>query len=131
MILDTSFLLDLKDGDHAAFERATELYETETIQRNALPPVMELHYGAAFVESDDERRRIENLLGMYPIAPMDADIARRAGEMVAAADREAGGTSGVDNEDALIAATAERFDEPVLTHNRADFEALNVETEGY
>jgi len=131
MILDTAFLLDLKDGDHAAFDRATELYETETIQRIALPSVMELHYGAAFVESDDERRRIENLLGMYPIAPMDVDVARRAGEMVAAADREAGGTSGVDNEDALIAATAERFDEPVLTRNVADFEALGVETESY
>ena len=57
MILDTSFLLDLKDGDHAAFERATELYETETIQRIALPSVMELHYDAAFVKSEDERRR--------------------------------------------------------------------------
>lgn len=45
MILDTSFLLDLKDGQQAAFTTAMELYDAAVIQRIAMPTVMELHYG--------------------------------------------------------------------------------------
>jgi len=131
MILDTSFLLDLKDGDPDAFGRATRMYEGGTVQRIAVPSVMELQYGAALVRSDDERRRIENLLTMYSVVPLYTETARRAGELLARADRGEDGASGVDNEDALIAATAERVGEPVLTRNTDDFSRLNVETESY
>ena len=131
MILDTCFLLDLKDGDPAAFERAVSMYEGDVVQRIALPSVMELTYGAAYLDSADERRRVANLLGMYPIVAVDVETARRAGELLAAADRRADGDSGVDNEDGLIAAVAERFGEPVLTRNVTDFEALGVPVESY
>jgi tRNA(fMet)-specific endonuclease VapC len=131
VILDTSFLLDLKDGNPDAFGQATRLYEEGTLQRIAVPSVMELQYGATFVDSDDERRRIENLLTMYPVVPLRTATARRAGELLARADRAEDGASGVDNEDALIAATAERVGEPVLTRNTDDFRLLGVETESY
>lgn len=124
MILDTSFLLDLKDGHQEAFEKATEMYDAGIAQRVAMPTVWELHYGAVFSRSEDERRRVRNLLGMYPLVSIDKSIALRAGELLAEADRNAGGDSGVDNEDGVIAAVADLYGEPVLTDNVRHFERL-------
>lgn len=131
MILDTSFLLDLMDGDPVAFEKAVDLHETDVPQRVAAPSAMELYYGAAFVDSEDERRRVRNLLLMYPLVDVGEPEARLAAEALARADRQAGGDSGVDNEDGLIGAVAERFDEPVLTADVDHFERLGVSVETY
>lgn len=62
MILDASFLLDLKDGQQAAFAKAMELHDAAAIQRIAMPTVMEFHYGAAYTESEEEYRRVRDLL---------------------------------------------------------------------
>ena len=131
MILDTSFLLDLKDGDEAAFEKAVELYDAEVPQRVSVVSVMELSYGVAFTGSDEERRRVENLLMLYPLEDVNESIGRAAGELLGEADRDAGGDSGVDNEDGLIGALADRLDEPVVTANADHFERLGVDVERY
>lgn len=132
MILDTSFLLDLKDGKRDAFDEAVELYDSGVVQRVTAPSVMELQYGAVLVRSEDERRRVQNLLQMYPIVPVDEPTALRAGKLIAEADRQHGGDSGVDNPDAVIGAVAARFGEPVLTDNVDDFSKLpDVEVETY
>lgn len=132
MILDTSFLLDLKDGDPDSFEKATELYDASVVQRVAMPSVMELYYGAAYTESDAEYRRVRNLCLMYPLVSVDEETSRRAAELLAFADRSAGGDSGVDNEDAVIAAVAVETGERVLTRNVNDFEKLpDVDVETY
>jgi len=96
-----------------------------------MPSVWELHYGAAYTESAQERRRVRNLLLMYPPVGIDEETARRGAELLAAADRRADGQSGVDTEDGLIGAVADRFDEPVLTANVSDFERLEVDVETY
>ncbi|MDS0258273.1 PIN domain-containing protein [Haloarcula sp. S1CR25-12] len=131
MILDTSFLLDLKDGDEAAFDRAVALYDRGVVQRVAMPSVWELHYGAAYTDSADERRRVRNLLLMYPHADIDQETARRGAELLARADSGAGGANGVDTEDGLIGAVADRLGERVLTDNVDDFDRLGVEYETY
>jgi predicted nucleic acid-binding protein len=132
MILDTSLLLDLKDGDQDAFEKAIELYDTAVVQRVTIPSVWELHYGAVYSQSDDEHRRVQNLLQMYPLVGIDKPTALRAAELLAEADRQAGGDSGVDNEDGVIGAVADRFGEPVLTDNENHFTRLpGIEVEPY
>lgn len=131
MILDTSFLLDLKDGDPDAFQAASELYQQDTVQRVALPSVWELYYGVAYANSSEERRKVENLLLMYPRVELTEELAQRGGELLANADRAADGTSGVDYEDALIGAAAEHVQEPVLTDNIEDFETLGIDVEMY
>lgn len=131
MILDTSFLLDLKDGDPDAFAKATELFDEDVVQRVAIPSVMELHYGARYTNSEEELRKVRNLLLMYPLVDIDEAISRRAGELLADADRRTGGDSGVDNEDAVIGAVADQHDEAVLTRNVDDFEALGVDVVTY
>ena len=127
MILDTSFLLDLKDRDEAAFEKGVDIHERT--QRIVLVSVAELYFGVFYTQSQEERRRTENLLSMYPVVVPREATARRAGELRAKAardhDRDVGTT------DAIIAAVADLHAEPVLTANVDDFGALGVDIETY
>lgn len=92
------------------------------------PSVMELSYGAAFGD-EDERRAIQNTLRMYPIVEQTERTAQRAGQLLARADIDAGGESGIDKVDPMVAAVADQYDEPVLTANVGEFEALGVAVE--
>ena len=130
MILDTSFLIDLFDGREGAFEKGVELSETKTVQRVPSLVVMELSYGAEF-GGDEERRNIQNALRMYPIVEQDETIAHRAGQLLAEADQQAGGESGIDKVDPMVAAVSDIYDEPVLTADTEHFERLGVQVESY
>jgi len=130
VILDTSFLIDLFDGRRGAFETGLELSEAQTVQRVPSPVVMELTYGAEF-GSEEERRNVRNALRMYPIVEQDESIAHRAGQLLARVDQKAGGESGIDKIDPMIGAVSDIYDEPVLTDNVEDFEALGVDVETY
>lgn len=131
MILDTSFLIDLMSGDDAAHDTARRLREDEVVQRLPSPVAYELRHGAALLDDEDERRRVGNVLGMYPIVPLDRHLAERAGQLQGAADRAADGHAGLDQVDPMVAAVADEFDEPVLTDNERDFRTLGVEVETY
>jgi predicted nucleic acid-binding protein len=130
VILDTSFLIDLFDGRADAFDKGLELAQSQTVQRIPTPVIMELAYGAAF-GGDEERRNVQNALRMYPVVEQDAAMARRGGQLLARADRQAGGESGIDRVDPMVAAAADVFDEPVLTANGDHFNRLGVEVETY
>jgi predicted nucleic acid-binding protein len=130
VILETSFLIDLFDGEQAAFEKGVELSEDGVVQRVPTPVVTEISYGAEFGD-DEERRKVRNALRMYPVVEQDKETAQRAGELLARADRKSDGESGVGWVDGMIAAFAERYDEPVLTDNVDDFDKLGVGVEKY
>lgn len=130
MILDTSYLIDLFAGVETAFEKGVELSERGTVQRVPSPVVVELSYGAAF-GNENERRNVQNALRMYPVAEQDVTVARRAGQLLARADADAGGDSGIDKVDPMVAAVADTHDESVVTDNVADFRALGVDVEAY
>ena len=130
MILDTSFLIDLFDGQQAAFEKGQTLSEARTVQRVPAPVVMELSYGAAF-GSEAERRNVQNAIRMYPVVEQNETIAHRAGQLLARADQQADGETGIDKVDPMVAAVSDIYDEPVLADNVEDFVALGVEVETY
>ena len=130
MILDTSFLIDLFDGQRDAFEKGLALSESRTVQRVPSPVVVELSYGAAFGD-EEELRDVQNALRMYPVVEQDETMAHRAGQLLAGADQRADGESGIDKVDPMIAATADIYDEPVLTANTEHFDALDVDVEAY
>lgn len=130
MILDTSFLLDLFDGHEGAFETGLELAAAHTVQRVPAPVVMELSYGAEF-GGQEERRSVQNALRMYPIVEQDETVARRAGQLLAAADKRADGDSGIDKVDPMVAAVSDIYEEPVLTADVEHFRALGIEVEAY
>lgn len=127
MTLDTSFLIDLFDGRQGAFEKGLELSAAGTVQRVPSPVVVELSYGAEF-RGDEERRNVQNALRMYPVVEQDETIARRAGRLLAQADQQADGESGIDKVDPMVAAVADTHDEPVLTANVEHFDRVAVET---
>ena len=130
MILDTSFLIDLFDGREGALEKGIELSEAKTVQRVPSPVVMELSYGAEFGD-EDERRNVRNALRMYPVVEQNETIAHRAGQLLARADQQVEGESGIDKVDPMVAAVADVYDEPVLTDNVEDFAALGADVETY
>jgi len=130
VILDTSFLIDLFSGQNAAFQKGRELSEEQAIQRVPSPVVMELSYGASF-GNESERRNVQNALRMYPIVEQTEQIAHRAGQLLAEADEAAGGESGIDKVDPMVAAVSDLYDEPVLTANVQDFKRLAVDIETY
>jgi predicted nucleic acid-binding protein len=130
VILDTSFLIDLFDGKQDAFEKGLELSEANTVQRVPSPVVMELAYGAEFGD-EEERRSVQNALRMYPVVEQDETMAHRAGQLLARADQNAGGKSSIDKVDPMVAVVSDIYDEPVLTANVEDFDALGVAVESY
>lgn len=131
MILDTNYLIDLFSGDENAHRRARELKAEHEIQRIPTPVLAELEYGAEFALDDEEQRRIENLSRMYSVTELNAEMAKRAGRLFAQADRAAGGDSGADMVDAMVAALADITGEAVVTDNATDFEQLDVPVETF
>lgn len=131
MIIDSSYLFDLMAEDPAAFSKGTELVERGEMQWLPTPVVAEAYYGVATAQSDTTKQEVRNRLLGYPRIEVDEEIARVAGELLAAADDREGGNPGVGPNDAYIAAMAEVLDDAVLTDNVDDFEALGVPVETY
>ena len=129
MLLDTSFLIDLMNGDDAAVEKAHELERDLVQQRLSSMTLFELYYGIArAADSETERETVETVLDSKPIYPADAAVMRKAGQL--SGELQNDGTP-VGDGDVIIAATAEVVEEPVLTRNVEDFERLGVEIELY
>lgn len=129
MLLDTTFLIDLMDGEKGAVEKARELENDLVQQRISSMTLFELYYGIARASrSDEERARVENVLATKPIQPADTAVmrkaGRRSGELVTDGNQ-------VGDGDAIIGATADVVGEPVLTRNVKDFERLGVVVETY
>ena len=129
VLLDTSFLIDLMNGDPAAVEKAEKIERDLVQQRLSSMTLFELYYGVSRSEqSKKERRQVEQVLASKPVSPADTAVMRKAGAL---SGRLANEGSPVDDGDVIIAATADILDEPVLTRNVADFERLGVDIESY
>lgn len=124
MILDTSYVLDLLDGDRDAFERGQELVAGPSPLRVPTMVIVELFVGYGATGDEEEARQIENALQGHPMVELDGLIARRAGSIA--------GRTGLDFGDAVVAGTAIQLEEPVLTRNVQDFERIdNVAVKTY
>lgn len=129
MLLDTSFLIDLMNGDEQAVEKARKLERDLVQQRLSSMTLFELYYGVARSDqSDEERRKVETVLSSKPVYPADTAVMRKAGRLSGELVND--GTP-VDDGDVIIAATADIVEEPVLTRNVEDFERLGVDVEMY
>lgn len=131
MILDSSYLFDLMAGDADAFSKGTQLVETGEMQWLPTPVVAETYYGVATAQSGTTEQAVRNRLLGYPRVDVDEEVARTAGELLAAADDSVGGDAGVGPNDAYIAAMADILDDAVLTADADDFERLGVDVETY
>lgn len=129
MLLDTSFLIDLMDGDDGAVEKAHEL-ETDLVQqRLSSMTLFELCYGVVrAIDSETEREKVEDVLASKPIHPADTAVMRKAGRLSGELQNDG---APVGDGDVIIGATADVVEEPVLTRNVEDFERLDVEVDTY
>jgi predicted nucleic acid-binding protein len=131
MIIDSSYLFDLMAEDPDAFSKGAELVENGAMQWLPTPVVAEAYYGVATVRSDTTEQAVRNRLLGYPRIDVDEEIARTAGELLAAADDRGGGNANIGPNDGYIAAMADALDDAVLTDNVDDFKTLGVPVETY
>ena len=129
MLLDTAFLIDLMNGDEGAVQKARELEQDLVQQRISSMTLFELCYGISrAADSDAERETVERVLASKPIHPADTAVMRKAGGL--SGELQNDGTP-VGDADAIIAATADVVEEPVLTRNVDVCERLGVDVETY
>lgn len=129
MLLDTSFLIDLMNGDEGAIEKARELENELIQQRLSSMTLFELYYGVSrATDSEEELETVEGVLASKPVHPADAAVMRKAGRLSGELQNE---REPVGDGDVIIGATADVIEEPVLTRNVDDFERLDVEIETY
>ena len=130
MILDTSFLIDVMNGNAAALETVDEIESDEVPQRIPAMTLQELYIGVGMSElPEQERREIERIIEARPVVPTSAAIARKAGRIDG--ELRAAGEP-IDIGDATIGATAVVCDEPVVTGNPDHFERISgIEVVGY
>lgn len=128
MILDTTFVIDVLNGDPGAEQRRIELDERGDAAVSAVS-VFELVEGAYLSDrTDDELAAILEFLSRLHVLPVNGEIALLAGELSAAL---IGRGERVEAEDVLIGATAAKNDESILTRNVDHFdrlEGLTIET---
>lgn len=129
MIQDTSFLIDVLNGDEDA-EAVLERVERESRpEKVASITSLELYEGVGRSRKPEaEKRKVLSVLDSKHVIPADHGVMRRAGELSGRLieDREP-----IDREDCIIAATAIQENEPVLTRNDSHFgriPTLDVET---
>lgn len=117
------------NGDQDAVEKARELERDLVQQRLSSMTLFELYYGIARVtDSETERENAETVLASKPVHPADTAVMRKAGRLSGELQNDG---NPVGDGDAIIAATADVVDEPVLTRNVEDFKRLGADIETY
>jgi predicted nucleic acid-binding protein len=82
VLLDTSFRIDLLNGDEAAVEKARELEADLVQQRRSAMTLFELYYGITrTTDSEAERETVESVLASKPVHPADTAVMRTAGRL--------------------------------------------------
>lgn len=119
MILDTSFLIDLMDGDDDAEKRKDRLLSEHEAFKVSAATIFELWTGIyACVESGEEKSKVLNALAGIDVVNATKAVAEKAGEIHGILIKEG---KVIDSMDALIASSAILENEPVLTRNVKDF----------
>ncbi|WP_248517880.1 PIN domain-containing protein [Salinarchaeum laminariae] len=125
MILDTSFLIALDEGDDDAIALAREQEAAGIPQRLPATTLTELYVSVgAGKRPNRNARKYEELIGNLPIVDVDANIARRAGTEFRV-HLEHDEKPDIGFRDATIAATGLVYNEPVVTADTDDFEAVD------
>lgn len=123
MILDTSFLIDLRHGERGAVRLAREFEGAPVLQRVSVVSVFELYTGVAQTGNEEsEHRAVLDVIHTKEIVPVDWPVAAKAGrlhgELVKGGNR-------LDVRDCLVAATALHHEEPVVTRDEDHFDRID------
>lgn len=123
MILDTTFLLDIRHSDADAIACARDLERSPEQLRVSAITVAELQAGVPRAGDPlEEYDRIVEVTATKEVVPVTKSIALRGGRLYGE-QQNAGQT--VELDDCLIAATALEFEEPVVTRNVSHFDRFD------
>lgn len=129
MILDTSFLIDIMNGNQAALSKVDEIESNGIEQIVPAMTLQELYIGVGASElPDEERQKIEGVIETRPIIPTTEEIARKAGKIDGQLRKEG---RPINVGDATIGATGIVLDQLVVTGDSDHFERvpdLDLET---
>jgi predicted nucleic acid-binding protein len=125
VILDTNFIIALREGNRDAKELAAEWEARSLPLRVPTVVLQELYVGVgAGSQPNENADEYEALLANKPVVPLDENIARRAGviegEHIASDEKSELGLA-----DAVVAATGFVYNETVATDDRSDFGAID------
>lgn len=125
MILDTSYVIALAEGDTGAVELADEHEDAGLPQRLPSTVLSELYVSVGAGEAPNRNvRQYEQLVGNLPVVDIDDNIARRAGVLQGQhLASETSPTLGFG--DATVAATGLVYNEPVITADTDDFGSVD------
>jgi tRNA(fMet)-specific endonuclease VapC len=115
-------VIDVLNGTEGTLDVLADIEDEQTPEKVSSMTVLELYEG---VERSDrpaeEKRSVLGVLDSKTIVPADEQVMRRAGQL--SGELYANGRP-IDREDCIVAATALRGDEPVLTGNADHFERI-------
>lgn len=125
MIVDTSLLIALDQGNDAA-RRTVREYETGgTPLRVPTAVLMELYISVGLGQTPAKNAEsLEELVKHHPIVDLDANVARKAGTLLGL-HRDSDTKPDLGAFDAAVAATGLVFAEPVVTGDCSDFETVD------
>ena len=130
MIEDTSFLIDILNGDDDA-EQILELIERENRpEKISAITALELHEGIERSRKPAaEKHKVRGVLDSKHVIAADHSVMKHAGELSGRLITEG---RQIDREDCIIAATAIQENEPVVARNGLHFERVpNLDVRTY
>jgi len=130
LLADTSFIIDLMEGDDATVAKAREIEAKGIPLIISAPTVFELHVGLSLTRRpDEEKTRILAVLESLPFLPLDYESSQAGGRIYG--DKQRSGLM-IDPEDAMIAGIAKIHHKKLLTRNLKHFQGIEgVKVEPY
>lgn len=117
-MLDTNILSDLIKNPNGAAARRIAAPDIEQVCCTSLIVACELRYGACKKGSSVLSARIEQLLDVLPVLPLEDDVARQYAEIRTALERMG---QPIGSNDLLIAAHAIALNVTLVTANLGEF----------
>ncbi|MGR0482615.1 MAG: type II toxin-antitoxin system VapC family toxin [Candidatus Electronema sp. V4] len=117
-MLDTNILSDLIKNPNGAAARRIAASDVEQVCCTSLIVACELRYGACKKGSSVLSARIEQLLDVLPVLPLEDDVARQYAEIRTALERMG---QPIGSNDLLIAAHAIALNVTLVTANFGEF----------
>lgn len=125
MILDASFLIDIEGERERALTKAQEIEANGVPRRVPMVVVFELYISVGKgTRTDENRQTVDRVLQSLPIVELTEPIAKRAGIIEGELQADDRGEKGIGSADAIIAATALEYEEPIVTDDPDDFERV-------
>lgn len=130
MIEDTSFIIDILEGDADALAYHEILEKSNRPRKVSAITVLELYEAVPQLDVPEKRQqKILDVLDTRHTVSADGTVMQKAGKISGTLLSRG---AEIDREDCIIAATALLTDEPVLTRNSNHFERIDgLDVESY